>query len=102
MSWACGDESVRSGQSADELDEVEDVLGVRRCSPGSQLALVVLGKDKDDSNCSAHPSGKFMSRKEFHHMVCLHISFDASVDGEPEEEDVQVLDESDEVEDAGA
>ena len=35
-------------------------------------------------------------------MVCLHISFDASVDGESEDDDVQVLDESDEVEEAGS
>jgi hypothetical protein len=35
-------------------------------------------------------------------MVCLHISLDASVDGEPEDGDVQVLDESDEVEEASA
>ncbi len=33
-------------------------------------------------------------------MVCLHISFDASVDAEPEDDDVDVLDEADEVEDA--
>jgi hypothetical protein len=31
-------------------------------------------------------------------MVCLHISLDASVDGEPEDDDVQVRDEPDEVE----
>jgi len=31
-------------------------------------------------------------------MVCLHISFDASVEGEPDDDDVQVLDEPDEVE----
>ena len=30
-------------------------------------------------------------------MVCLHISIDASVDGEPEDDDVDVLDESDDV-----
>lgn len=31
-------------------------------------------------------------------MVCLHISLDASVAGEAEDDDVQVLDEPDEVE----
>ena len=35
-------------------------------------------------------------------MVCLHISFDASVDGEPEEDNVDVLEETDEVEERGA
>jgi hypothetical protein len=35
-------------------------------------------------------------------MVCLHISLDTSVDGDPEDDDVQVLDESDEVEEAAA
>ena len=35
-------------------------------------------------------------------MVCLHISLDASVDDEPEDGDVQVLDEPDEVEEPGA
>ncbi len=35
-------------------------------------------------------------------MVCLHNSFDVSVDGEPEDDDVQVLDEPDEVEEASA
>lgn len=35
-------------------------------------------------------------------MVCLHISFEASVDGDPEDVDVDVLDESDEVEEAGS
>jgi hypothetical protein len=35
-------------------------------------------------------------------MVCLHISLDESVDGEPGDGDVQVLDESDEVEETGA
>jgi hypothetical protein len=35
-------------------------------------------------------------------MVCLHISLDASVDAEPEDDDVQVLDEPDEVEEASA
>jgi hypothetical protein len=39
--------------------------------------------------------------KGSHLMVCLHISFDAS-DGEPEDDDVQVLDESDDVEEARA
>ena len=35
-------------------------------------------------------------------MVCLHISLDASLDGEPEGDDVDVLDESEEVEEASA
>ena len=35
-------------------------------------------------------------------MVCLHIPFDGSVDGESEDDDVQVLDEPDEVEEAGS
>lgn len=35
-------------------------------------------------------------------MVCLPISLDASVDGEPEDGDVQGLDELDEVEEASA
>ena len=33
-------------------------------------------------------------------MVCLHISLDPSVDGEPEDDDVEVGDEPDEVEEA--
>ena len=33
-------------------------------------------------------------------MVCLHISFDESVDAEPEDDDVQALDESDDAEEA--
>ena len=36
-------------------------------------------------------------------MVCLHPSYDARVDDQPEDaDDVDVLDESDEVDDAGA
>ena len=35
-------------------------------------------------------------------MVCLQISLDASVDGESEDGDVQVLDKSEEVEEASA
>jgi hypothetical protein len=31
-------------------------------------------------------------------MVCLHISLDECADGEPEDDDVEVLDEPDEVE----
>lgn len=34
-------------------------------------------------------------------MVCLHISFDASVDGEPVDDEVPALDEPDEVDEAG-
>jgi len=33
-------------------------------------------------------------------MVCLHISLDACAEGEAEDDDVQVLDEPDEVEEA--
>lgn len=34
-------------------------------------------------------------------MVCLHIPIDASVDGDTEDDDVQLLDEPAEVEEAG-